>query len=84
MTRPPTAFVLSGGASFGAVEVGMLRALAEASIAPDILLGTSVGALNAAYVAGHPGTFPTEGGQTPPVSLRTRPNAKPKTSSLLA
>jgi NTE family protein len=50
-----TAFVLSGGASLGAVEVGMLRGLTEASIAPDMLLGTSVGALNAAFVAGHPG-----------------------------
>jgi NTE family protein len=50
-----TAFVLSGGASFGAVEVGMLRALTEAGILPDVLLGTSVGALNAAFVAGHPG-----------------------------
>jgi NTE family protein len=50
-----TAFVLSGGASFGAVEVGMLRALTEAEIVPDVLLGTSVGALNAAFVAGHPG-----------------------------
>ena len=50
-----TAFVLSGGASFGAVEVGMLRALTDAGIAPDVLLGTSVGALNAAFVAGHPG-----------------------------
>jgi NTE family protein len=50
-----TAFVLSGGASLGAVEVGMLRGLTEAGIAPDMLLGTSVGALNAAYVAGHPG-----------------------------
>jgi NTE family protein len=50
-----TAFVLSGGASLGSVEVGMLRALTEAAIAPDMLLGTSVGALNAAFVAGHPG-----------------------------
>jgi NTE family protein len=50
-----TAFVLSGGASLGAVQVGMLAALDEAGIRPDMLIGTSVGALNAAYVAGHPG-----------------------------
>lgn len=48
-----TAFVLSGGASLGAVQVGMLRALAERDIAPDLLVGTSAGALNAAYAAGH-------------------------------
>src|SRR4051812_46607046 len=33
----------------------MLRALTEAGIVPDVLLGTSVGALNAAFVSGHPG-----------------------------
>jgi NTE family protein len=48
-----TAFVLSGGASLGAVQVGMLRALVEERIAPDLLVGTSAGALNAAFVAGH-------------------------------
>jgi NTE family protein len=49
MTR---AFVLSGGGNLGAVQVGMLDALRERGIAPDFLVGTSVGALNAAYVAG--------------------------------
>jgi NTE family protein len=48
-----TAFVLSGGASLGAVQVGMLRALVERGVAPDLLVGTSAGALNAAFVAGH-------------------------------
>jgi len=48
-----TAFVLSGGGSLGAVQVGMLQALASEGVKPDMLLGTSVGALNAAYVAGH-------------------------------
>jgi NTE family protein len=47
-----TAFVLSGGASLGAVQVGMLRALLERQIAPDLLVGTSAGALNAAFIAG--------------------------------
>ena len=48
------AFVLSGGASLGAVEVGMLAALREHDIRPDVIVGTSVGALNGAWLAGHP------------------------------
>jgi NTE family protein len=47
-----TAFVLSGGGSLGAVQVGMLRALADHGIEPDLLVGSSAGALNAAFVAG--------------------------------
>jgi NTE family protein len=47
-----TAFVLSGGGSLGAVQVGMLQALTERQVAPDLLVGTSAGALNAAFVAG--------------------------------
>src|SRR3982751_6220341 len=50
-----TAFVLGGGGLLGAVEVGMLRALFEADIHPDLILGTSVGALNGSLVAAHPG-----------------------------
>lgn len=52
--RPRTAFVLSGGASLGALQVGMLHALYERGIAPDLLVGTSAGALNAAFVASRP------------------------------
>lgn len=48
-----TAFVLSGAGSLGAVQVGMLQALADRHIEPDLLVGTSAGALNAAFVAGH-------------------------------
>lgn len=48
-----TAFVLSGGGSLGAVQVAMLQALSERGVHPDLLVGTSAGALNAAYVAGH-------------------------------
>jgi GTP cyclohydrolase IA len=48
-----TAFVLSGDGSLGAVQVGMLQALTERGETPDLLVGTSAGALNAAYVAGH-------------------------------
>jgi NTE family protein len=50
-----TAFVLTGGGSLGAVQVGMMAALHERGIDRDLLVGTSVGAVNAAYVAG-PGT----------------------------
>lgn len=48
-----TAFVLSGGGSLGAVQVGMLQALADRGVEPDLLIGTSAGALNAGCVAGH-------------------------------
>jgi len=46
-----TAFVLSGGGSLGAAQVGMLKALAELNVKPDVLIGASVGALNAAFIA---------------------------------
>ena len=46
------AFVLSGGGSLGAVQVGMLQALLARGIRPDVVYGTSVGAVNAAYLAG--------------------------------
>lgn len=48
------AFVLGGGGVLGAHEVGMLRALAEHSIQPDLVLGTSVGAINGAFFAADP------------------------------
>ncbi len=46
----PVAYVLSGGTSLGAVQVGMLMGMFEAGIVPDLLVGTSVGAINAASV----------------------------------
>jgi NTE family protein len=49
-----TAFVLGGGGVLGAAEVGMLRALFEIEVTPDLVLGTSVGALNGAMVARDP------------------------------
>lgn len=49
-----TVFVLSGGGSLGAVQVGMLLALADRGVSPDVVVGSSVGALNAAYVASDP------------------------------
>ena len=50
----PTAFVLGGGGLLGAAEVGMLQALTEAGIRPDLVLGSSVGALNGAAIAADP------------------------------
>ena len=45
------AFVLGGGGSRGALQVGALRALVEAGFNPDIMVGTSIGATNAAFLA---------------------------------
>lgn len=52
--RPREVFVLSGGGSLGAAQVGAMRALIESGITPDVLVGCSVGALNAAFVAVDP------------------------------
>jgi NTE family protein len=49
-----TAFVLAGGGSLGAVQVGMLKALVQHRIVPDLVVGASVGAVNGAYFAGRP------------------------------
>jgi len=49
-----TAFVLAGGGSLGAVQVGMLKALTAKGIVPDLVVGASVGAINAAYFATAP------------------------------
>jgi NTE family protein len=48
------AFVLGGGGVFGATQVGMLRALLEAGVRPDFVVGTSVGAINGAVLAADP------------------------------
>ncbi|MBO0733381.1 MAG: patatin-like phospholipase family protein [Methylocapsa sp.] len=49
-----TAFVFAGGGSLGAIQVGMLRVLLSAGIKPDFVIGTSAGAVNAAFFAGFP------------------------------
>ena len=49
-----TAFVFAGGGSLGAVQVGMLHELMHAGVSADLVLGSSVGAMNAAYFAGSP------------------------------
>ncbi len=50
----PVAAVLSGGGNHGAVQVGMLRALVEHDIHPELVLGASIGALNGAAYAQDP------------------------------
>ncbi len=49
-----TAFVFAGGGSFGAIQVGMLESLAAHGITADMVVGSSVGALNGAFYAGDP------------------------------
>ena len=50
----PLAFVLSGGGAYGATQVGMIKALNRAGIDPDLVVGTSVGALNGSMLAANP------------------------------
>ncbi|WP_433466147.1 patatin-like phospholipase family protein [Spirillospora sp. CA-128828] len=54
--EPRVAFVLGGGGVLGAHEVGMLRALEETGVRPDLVVGTSIGALNGVFVAAEPAT----------------------------
>jgi NTE family protein len=53
-TPAKTAFVFAGGGSFGAVQVGMMLSLARNGIGADMVVGSSVGALNGAFYAGDP------------------------------
>lgn len=52
--RRRTAFVLSGGGNHGCAQVGMLRALIERGIRPDVVIGTSAGAMNGSAIAADP------------------------------
>jgi NTE family protein len=54
----PVGFVLGGGGSLGAGQVGMLRALREREIRPDLVVGTSVGSVNGALLALNPDEAP--------------------------
>lgn len=49
-----TILILQGGGAFGAFECGVVRAMSEARIAPSIVSGVSVGAVNGAIIAGNP------------------------------
>ena len=53
-SQPKTAFVFAGGGSLGAVQVGMLRSLTAYGITADMVVGSSVGAMNSDYYAGTP------------------------------
>jgi NTE family protein len=59
-TAAGTALVLGGGGVLGATEVGMLAALADAGVVPDLVVGTSIGAINGALVADDPGPASVE------------------------
>src|SRR5271154_6138996 len=54
MNRSSTAFVLAGGGSLGAIQVGMLAALVDEGVKPDLIVGVSAGALNGAFFAHDP------------------------------
>ena len=49
-----TAWVMPGGSTFGAIQAGLVTSLFEAGVEPDLVVGTSVGSLNAAWLAGDP------------------------------
>src|ERR1700704_2002142 len=55
--RPPferIALLLQGGGALGAYQGGVYQALAEANLHPDWIAGISIGAVNAALIAGNP------------------------------
>jgi NADPH-dependent 2,4-dienoyl-CoA reductase/sulfur reductase-like enzyme/predicted acylesterase/phospholipase RssA len=56
LSRVPsqTVFILQGGGALGAFECGVVRALEEAAVYPDIVAGVSIGAFNGAIIAAHP------------------------------
>lgn len=70
-----TVFVLSGGGSLGAVQVGMLGTLLERETLPDPLGGTSAGAINPVYVAGRGVTVSRSLGSS---ARRSRTSAQPQ------
>jgi len=49
-----TVLVLQGGGALGAYQVGVYQAMHEAGIEPDWVIGTSIGAINGAIIAGNP------------------------------
>src|SRR6516225_8186813 len=55
--------VLQGGGALGAYQVGVYQALDEAGVEPDWVIGTSIGAINGAMIAGNPIATPMIGTQ---------------------
>ncbi|GAC1414064.1 MAG: patatin-like phospholipase family protein [Novosphingobium sp.] len=53
-SRGTTALVLQGGGALGAYQAGIYEALAAAGWSPDWIAGISIGAINAALIAGNP------------------------------
>ena len=63
LARPPfecIALLLQGGGALGAYQAGVYEALSEAHLAPDWVAGISIGAVNAALIAGNPPTVRVE------------------------
>ncbi|MGC7960605.1 patatin-like phospholipase family protein, partial [Salmonella enterica] len=52
--KPRVALVLQGGGALGAYQAGVYQALHENDLTPDWVVGTSIGAINAALIAGNP------------------------------
>jgi NTE family protein len=52
--RPPVALCLSGGGARGAAQAGVVIELIRAGLRPDVIIGTSIGAWNGAWLASHP------------------------------
>lgn len=78
------AWALSGGGNRGPIQVGAMRALFERGIKPDILIGTSAGALNTAFIATDP--TPETNERLVQMWLHTKPSdifPKPKWYMLL-
>src|ERR1700722_17807074 len=78
------AFVFQGGGSLSAPQVGMLRALSEAGVQPDLVVGSSAGALNAVAFAADPTQVGVERLETVWMSLRRRNVARFSGRTLLA
>jgi NTE family protein len=68
----PTALVFAGGGSLGAVQVGMLKSLVSSGFKPDLVIGSSVGAINAAYLASQPSAQGVAGLESVWLRLRRR------------
>lgn len=54
--RPRIALVLQGGGALGAYQAGVFQAMDEHGLTPDWVIGTSIGAINAALIAGNRGS----------------------------
>jgi NTE family protein len=78
------AFVFQGGGSLTAPQVGMLRALREAGLTPDLVIGSSAGAINAAAFATDPGPAGLDRLEAVWMSLRRRHVAPLSAPTLLA